>query len=104
MFPTVVPVQAEIDLHERPPFRPLRFADEVQSGLLRRAVGLLRIALDTRANDVFPRGRAAAVARHDVVEVQILPVKGPPAVLADVLIPLKDVVAREFDLLFRQLS
>ena len=99
MFPTVVPVQAEVDLHERPPFRPLRFADKVQPGLLRRAVGFLRVALDTGADDVFPRRRAAAVARQDVIQIQILAVEGAPAVLAGVFVALEDVVARELDFL-----
>src|ERR1039457_6964855 len=39
VFPTVVPVQGEVDLDERSPLGPLGFADEMQVGLLRRAVG-----------------------------------------------------------------
>ena len=102
MLPTIVLVEAEVDLHERPPFRPLRFADEVQPGLLRRAVGLLRVALDAGADDVFPRRRTAAVARQDVVEIQILALENLPAVLTGVAVALENVVAGEFDLLFGQ--
>ena len=39
MFPTVVVVQAEIDLNERPPLGPLRLANEVHAGLLWRSIG-----------------------------------------------------------------
>ena len=102
MFPTVMPRQAEVDLHEGTPLRPLGFADEVQSGLLRRAVGLARVALDAGADNVFPRGRPAAVARDDMVQVQILAVKNFTAVLAGVFVALKNIVPREFDLLLGQ--
>jgi len=100
MFPTVVPLQAEVDLHERTPLRSLWFADEVHSGFLRRAVGLLRVALDAGADDVLPSRRPATVARDDVVQIQILAVKNFAAVLAGVFVALKDVVARELDFLF----
>jgi hypothetical protein len=102
VFPTVVLLQAEADLDKRTPFRALGFADEVHAGLLRRAVGLVRVAFDAGADDVFPRRRPAAVARDDVVEVQILAVKNFAAILAGVLVALKNVVARELDLLLRQ--
>src|SRR5208282_249457 len=55
MLPTVVPVQAEIDLHKRTPFRALGLADEVHAGFLRLAVGFLRIAFDAGTNNVFAR-------------------------------------------------
>jgi len=102
MFPTVVPVQAEVDLHERPPFRPLGFADQMQPGLLRRAVGLLRVALDAGADNVFPRRRATAVPWQNVIQIQILAVESAPAVLAGVFVALENVVARELDFLLGQ--
>jgi len=102
MLPTVVPVQAEVDLHKRTPFRALGLADEVHAGFLRLAVGFLRIAFDAGTNNVFPCRRPAAVARNDVVQVQILPVKHAPAILAGVLVPLKNVVARELYFLLWQ--
>ena len=67
MLPTIVTVQAEIDLHKRTPFRPLWFADKIESGFLRRAIGFLCIAFDARANNIFPRRRAPAVTRDDMV-------------------------------------
>src|SRR5271155_270134 len=70
MFPTVVPVQGEIDLHEWTPFRAFRFADEIHAGLGGGPVGLVGVATDAGTNDVFPGRRATPVARNDVVEVQ----------------------------------
>ena len=102
MFPTVVLVQTESDLHKRPPLWPPGFANEMQSGFLRRAIGFLRIAFNAGANDVFPSRRTAAVARNDVIQIQILSFKYEPAVLAGIFVALKDVVARELDLFFRQ--
>ena len=54
MFPAIVLVQAEIDLHEGPPLGSLGFPNQVQPRFLRRAIGLKRITIDARANDVFP--------------------------------------------------
>ena len=102
MLPTVVLIQAEADLDERTPLGPLGLADEVQAGLQRRAVGLARVAFDAGAHDVLPRGRAATVARKHVIQIQIPPVKDAPAILAGVLVALKNVVARELDFLFGQ--
>jgi len=101
MPPAVVLVQREVDLHERPPFRALGLAHKVQPGLEGRAVGLAGVARDARANDVFPARRAAAVARDDVVEVQVFPVKNLAAILAGVLVALEDVVPRELHFLLR---
>ena len=102
VFPTVVLLQAEADLHERAPFRALGFAHEIHAGLVRRAVGLARVALDARAHDVFPSRRPAAIARDDVVQVQILAVKNVAAILAGIFVALKNVVTRELHFLFRQ--
>ena len=102
MTPAIVLVEAEADLHEGPPFGPLGFADEIEPGLGGGAVGLVGVALDARADDVFPSGGAAAVARNDVVEVQILAVEHFAAVLAGVFVALEDIVARELDLFLGQ--
>lgn len=102
MPPTVVLLQTESDLHKRTPLRPLGFADEAHSGFLRRAIGLARVAFDARANNVFPRRRPAAIARNDVIEIQIVPVEMAAAVLTKIFVALKNVMARELDFLFRQ--
>jgi hypothetical protein len=98
MFPAIVLIQAELDLHEWTPLRSLRLPNQMHSRFLRCAVRLKRIALDARAHDVLPGGRAAAIARNHVVQVQILPVEHPAAVLARILVALENVMAREFDL------
>ena len=70
--------------------------------LVREAVGLLGVTLDAGADDVLPGGLAAVVARDHVVEIELLARQHPGAVLARALVPLKDVVARELQLLARQ--
>jgi len=101
MPPTVVPVQGEVDLHEGTPFRALWFAHEIHAGLGGRAVGFVRVATDAGTDDVFPGRGAAAVARDDVVEVQIFPVKHLATKLAGVFIAFKNVVPRELHFFFR---
>src|SRR5947207_9324602 len=52
MFPTIMLVQAEMDLRKRTPLWPLGLADQMHSGLLRRAIGFESIAADARAHDI----------------------------------------------------
>lgn len=101
MFPTVVPVEDEADLHEGTPFRTLGFADEVHAGFVRGAVALAGVAGNAGTDNVFPRGGPAAVARDDVVEVQVFALENFAAVLAGIIVALEDVVAREFHFLLR---
>ena len=51
MLPAIVLVKTEVDLHKRPPLRPLRLPNQVHSCFLRRAIGLACIALDAGTND-----------------------------------------------------
>src|SRR2546430_13273430 len=102
MLPTIVVMQAEVDLHERTPFRTLRFADQPHAGFLWSAISLLRVARNARAHDVLPGGRSAPVAREDVVQIQVFPVERLAAILAGVLVPLENVVPGELDFLFRK--
>ena len=102
MFPTIVVRDPEIDLDKRPPFGAFGFAYQMDPGLVRRAVGLPGVARNAAADDVFPACGTSPVAGNDVVEVQILPVEEFSAILAGITIPLEDVVAGEFDLLFRK--
>ena len=95
-------LEAEVDLDERTPLGPLGLADEMQAGFERSAIGLARITLDARADDVFPRRRAAAIAGNDVIQVQVLAVEDVSTVLAGVPVALKDVVPGELDFLLRQ--
>ena len=71
-------------------------------GFLWRSVRLVRIALDAGADNVLPRRRAAAVARDDVVQIQILALEYLATVLARVFIALENVMARKFHFLLGQ--
>lgn len=102
MFPTVVLVQAEINLNERTPFWPFRFADQVQPSLQRCAITLAGITFDAGTDDVFPSGGPAAITGNDVIQIQIFAIKNAPAILAGVFVALKNVVPRELDFLFGQ--
>ena len=101
MFPTVVLVEAEIDLNEWTPLGSLRLFYQMQASFLRSAVGLTRVTRDAGANDVFPRRRATAISWKNVIKIQILAIKQMTAVLAGVAVALEDVVACELHFLLR---
>lgn len=69
MFPAVVMMQAEIDLHERPPFRALGLSNEMHDGFLRSAIGLARVTLDAGTNDILPGCRTTPVPRDHMIQV-----------------------------------
>jgi len=94
-------MEADVDLDKRAPLRPLRLADQMHARFNRRAIGLLRVTDDARADDVLPRCRTTAVARDDVIEVQVLAVKFAAAILAGVAVALENIVPRELDFLLR---
>ena len=71
MLPTVVLVQAETDLDERTPLRPLGLADKVQAGFLRGSVGLQGIALNTGANNILPTGWTEDVTLRKLVSTYL---------------------------------
>lgn len=90
------------DVHEWSPSGPLGLSNESHSGLVREAVSLARVAGNARTHDVFPIRLPAAIARHYVVQIQHLTRENLAAILASVVVPLKNIVAREFDFLLRQ--
>ena len=92
MLPAIVLVQAQMNLHEWPPLRTFGLADEVDACLLRSAIGLLRVTSDARADDVFPGRRAAPITRDHVIEIEFAAIEDLPAILAGILIPLKNVM------------
>lgn len=101
VLPGVVVAHAQIYLHEGAPLGTFRFADQMQTGFLRGAVGFPGITLDTGANNVFPCGGAAAVARDDVIQIQVAAIKDFRAILTGIVVALEDVVARELHFFFR---
>ena len=82
-------------MNKRAPFRALRFANQAHVRFLRKPITLAGIAWNTGTNHIFPSGRSAAVARHHVIEIQIVPVKKVAAVLAGIFVPLKNIMAGE---------
>ena len=54
MPPAFMLLAAESQVHERPPLRPLRFADQRHVHLMRQPVALAGIAGNAGADDVFP--------------------------------------------------
>src|SRR5947208_1732114 len=102
MFPALVAVQPEIDLNKWPPFGPLRLSNQMQACFMRCAIAFPCVAWNTRANDVFPRGGAAAVPWNHVVQIEVFSLERVAAVLTGVLVPLENIVASEFHLFLRK--
>ena len=102
MPPAFVLRRGEGDVQEWPPLRPLRFADQYHLNFLRAAIAFARVTRNARANHVFPRRRSAAIARHHVIEIQIVAIKSHAAVLAGILVALENIVARKLHFLLRK--
>src|SRR5947199_115767 len=103
MLPAIMLMKTEVDLHKRTPFRPLWFAYQMHSRFLRCPIRFQRIALNTRANNIFPGCRSTPIARNDMIEIQITAIESLPAVLAQVFIALKNIVPCELDLFLGQM-
>ncbi len=101
MPPTLVVVQAEAYLHKRVPTWFSRLPYQMHPGLLRGAVGLARVARDAGTDDIFPRGRTVLMPWNDVIQIQITRFVFFAAILASILITLKNIVTCEFNLLAR---
>src|SRR5262249_36729065 len=87
----------------RAAFRLLRLANEAHVGLFRGPAALLDVAAHAGTDDVFPGARAAAAARHDVIETQFRGRVLLAAVLALVIVAGKDIAPVELYRLLRQL-
>jgi len=95
-------VESNVQLDERPPFWLFRLPDQVHPGFLRGFVGLTRVTRNAGTDDIFPGGGPASLPGVDMIQVQILSIEDFPAILAAVLISLKNIVPGEFDLFFRE--
>ena len=102
VLPTIVAVQAEVNLNEGTPFRTFRLTDQMQASFLRSSIRFPRIARNAGADNIFPGGWTTAIARSDVVKVQILSIKNASAILTSVLVAFKDVMPGKFNFLFRK--
>src|SRR6266513_742905 len=90
------------DMQERAPLRALWFANESHACFLGQPVAFAGVTRNARANHVFPCRHPAAIARHDVIEIQIIAIEKLAAVLTSVLVTLENVVTRELHLLLGQ--
>ena len=102
MFPRIVARFAELEMQHRAPLRTLRLLQQMHPGLVRQTVPLPGIARDAGADHIFPSGLSSTVSWEDMVDIEMAPVKVNAAVLAGILIALKDIVPREFDLFLWQ--
>ena len=69
---------------------------------LRKPVAFTRVTRNAGANHVFPRRVPAAIARHHMIEIQIVAIEKMSAVLAGIFITLENVMTRKLYFLFRQ--
>lgn len=92
----------EGDVDERTPFRPLRLSNQAHMRFLWKSISLASIAWNAGTHHVFPGGLPTTVARQHVVEIEFVPVKSVTAVLASVLVPLEDIMARKLHFLLWQ--
>ena len=90
------------DMHKRAPLRSLRLASQTHVRFLREPVAFARVTLNARANHIFPCRRSASIARHDMIEIQLIALKNLATIRTGVLVALEDVVTRELHFLFRE--
>ena len=102
MTPTMIHTSGKGDIYKRSPFGALRFFEQIHSGLVREFVPLARVAWDAGADNIFPSGLSSSVAWQDMIDIEMIAIKNGGAVLAGILIPLKNIVPRELDLFFWQ--
>src|SRR5439155_14586481 len=95
VLPEIVLRRGKGNLDERPPFWPFGFADQAHVRFARKPVALACIAGDARANHVLPSCGSSAIARHDVIQIEFASIENLTAVLAGVLVALKNIVARK---------
>ena len=98
--PAVIDSAGEGDVDERAPLGPLRLPEQLHPCLVGKAVSLARVAGNAGTDNIFPSGLSTAVARKDMVDVEIRPVEVNAAILTGVFVALEDVVSRELDFFF----
>ena len=93
-------LRGEGDVYKGTPFRAFRFPGQAHIRLVRKPVSFASVAGNTGANDIFPSGLPAAIAREDVIQVEHFTREHAVAILAGVFIPLENIVTGEFHFLF----
>lgn len=102
MLPAIVVTPRKADVDKRPPLRSLRFANQLNSRLMRQPVAFSRVAWNTRTHNVLPSRLTSTVSREDVIKIQFVPLKNLAAVLTGVSVALEHIVPGKFDFLLRQ--
>jgi hypothetical protein len=100
--PALVLLRRERHVNKRPPLWPLRFSDERHVRLMRETVALARIARNARADHVFPNRGSTAIARQNVIEIQLAAIENLAAILTGILVALENIVPRKFYFFLRQ--
>jgi hypothetical protein len=100
--PALVLLRGKRHVNKRPPLRPFWFANERHMRFVRQPISLARITRDAGADDVFPNGRSAAIARQNVIEIQFTAIENLAAILARIFVALENIVSRELHFLLRQ--
>src|SRR2546430_6421554 len=90
------------DMHKRAPLRSLRLANQTHVRFLRQPVAFACVTLNARANHIFPCRRSASIARHDMIEIQLISLENMAAILARVLVALENVVTGKLHFLLRE--
>ena len=67
---------------------------------MRNAITFACFSRDAGADNIFPGGLTTAITGQHMVDIELVAIKGVPAVLACIFVPLKDIVSCEFDFLF----
>ncbi len=89
-------------MHERPPLGSLRFANQAHMRFAREPVAFARITINARTNHVLPGGCPAPITRHHMIQVEFAAIENVSAVLAGVLVALKNIVPCKFYILLRK--
>jgi len=90
------------DVHEWAPLGAFWFPNEMHVGFSREPVALTCVTRDAGTHDVFPHRCPSAVARHDMIKIEIAPIEDLSTILAGVLVALENIVARKLHLLLRE--
>ncbi len=89
--PGFVQVGTEHKIDEGPELGPVGFSDQKHIGFGGKAVSFARIAPQTGGDNVFPGGFPSSFTGDYMVQIKLLLRIRPAAILAGVIIPLKEV-------------
>src|SRR5690554_3418063 len=98
MAPAFVRARVLPDSEHRPPARRNRLPERMHSRLVRKFVGLARVAADARRDDILPCRAPTFVPWQHVVEVQVTLREDLGAILTRELVPQEHIAAGEADL------